>query len=189
MLQLTYKPNKQLDIYTRYRVESKNGNNNDGGLTLSQLVNKTRQNIRSHISYRFNRMLMARTRVEMVWFKKGGVAENGFLTYTDIVIKPPMKKYAGSVRLQYFETSGYDSRIYAFENDVLYGYSIPVFYDKGFRYYLNFNYDLSKQFTLWLRWAQTVYKDKQTIGSGLDEINGNKRTEVKFQVLYQFAGN
>ena len=98
-----------------------------------------------------------------------------------------MKKYAGSIRLQYFETEGYDSRLYAYENDVLYSFSIPVFYDKGYRYYLNLNYDVSKKCTVWLRWAQTIYKGKNLIGTGLDEIEGNKRSDVKIQILYQFG--
>ena len=90
------------------------------------------------------------------------------------------------MRLQYFETEGYDSRLYAFENDVLYSYSIPVFYDKGYRYYVNFDYAVNKKLSIWLRWAQTIYSDKAVIGSGLDEIVGNKRTEIKVQAFYQF---
>ena len=97
-----------------------------------------------------------------------------------------MKKYSGNIRLQYFDTDGYDSRLYAFENDVLYSFSIPVFYDRGFRYYLNLNYDVNRKLSLWLRWAQTVYNGKQIIGSGLDEIAGNRRTEMKIQAQYQF---
>ena len=76
--------------------------------------------------------------------------------------------------------------MYAYENDVLYSYSIPVFYDKGCRYYVNFNYNINNKITIWLRWAQTVYKDKTTIGSGLDEIRGNKKSELKIQVQYLF---
>lgn len=90
------------------------------------------------------------------------------------------------MRLMYFETGGYDSRMYAYENDVLYSFSIPVFYDKGYRYYININYDVSKKISLWLRLAQTIYKDKATVGTGLDEINGNRRTEVKWQLQYYF---
>ena len=125
--------------------------------------------------------------MEITWFdRKGGEAENGFLYYADIIYKPMMKKYSGNMRLQYFETDGYDSRMYAFENDVLYSFSIPVFYDKGYRYYINLNYDFSRKLSCWLRWAQTIYKDRTTVGSGLDEIQGNKRTEVKLQCQYYF---
>ena len=88
------------------------------------------------------------------------------------------------MRLQYFETGGYDSRLYAYENDVLYSYTIPVFYDKGFRYYLNFNYDLNRKIVIWLRWAQTIYKDKKIVGNGFDKILGNKITAFRLQIQY-----
>ncbi|MEO6837462.1 MAG: hypothetical protein ABI185_03680, partial [Ginsengibacter sp.] len=89
-------------------------------------------------------------------------------------------------RLSYFETDGYDSRIYAFENDVLYGYSIPVFFNKGFRYYANLHYKFSKKLGVWTRFSQFVYADQFEIGSGLDKIKGNKKSEIKFQVIYSF---
>jgi len=97
-----------------------------------------------------------------------------------------MKHYSGNVRLLYFDTEGYNSRIYAFENDVLYGYSIPVFFDKGYRYYLNIKYDLSKKLSFWIRFSQTIYPEKNTYGSGLDEVNGSIKTELKFQGIYSF---
>lgn len=90
------------------------------------------------------------------------------------------------MRLQYFETGSYNSRLYAYENDVLYSYSIPVFSDKGIRYYLSYNYDLTKKISFWFRWAQTIYSGNGVIGSGSDEIEGNRKTEIKLQGLYFF---
>jgi hypothetical protein len=37
-----------------------------------------------------------------------------------------------------------------------------------------------------LRLAQTIYPGKNVIGSGLDEIKGNKKTEVKLQSIFSF---
>ena len=187
LLQTTYKPNKQLEIYLRYHTESKSKNFNPDILPFSPVVSKPKQNLRAQVSYKINSAITFRNRVEMVCFdKKGQDAQNGFLSFVDIIYKSMLKKYSIVVRLQYFETGGYDSRLYAYENDVLYSYSIPVFYDKGFRYYFNFNYDLNKKFTVWLRWAQTIYQDKKNIGSGLDEIPGNKKSEIKIQLQYRF---
>jgi len=73
-----------------------------------------------------------------------------------------------------------------YENDVLYSYSIPAFFDKGYRYYINLNYDLKRDLSIWIRWSQTIYRDKASIGSGLDEISANHRSEVKLQALWQF---
>lgn len=185
--QLTYKPNKQLEINARYRTETKPRNYNPDGNTTAPVVPKQRQNFRWQVNYKINPVVTFRNRLELVWFDRtGGNPQNGFLSYVDLLYKPMLKKYSGNMRLMYFETDGYDSRLYAYENDVLYSFSIPVIYDKGYRWYINLNYDLSKKMTCWLRVAQTIFKDRTTVGSGLDEIAGNKRTEVKFQLQYFF---
>ncbi|MBK9485438.1 MAG: helix-hairpin-helix domain-containing protein [Chitinophagaceae bacterium] len=187
LIQLSYKPNKQLEIYTRFHSESKAINVNPGQLTLSPVTRQPKKNWRTQVSYRINTAVTIRNRTEIVWFdKKGLAAEEGFLTYVDFLYKPMLKAFSGVIRLQYFETDGYNSRLYAYENDVLYSFSIPVFYDKGLKYYVNINYDINKKITLWIKWAQTIYNDKTLIGSGLDEIKGTTKSEVKLQVQYKF---
>jgi hypothetical protein len=37
------------------------------------------------------------------------------------------------------------------------------------------------------RIAQTYFSNQDSFGSGLDEIFGNKRTEVKVQIRYSFG--
>ena len=187
MVQVTYKPSKQLEIYSRYRTEAKALNYNPDLLILSPVIAKPRQSWRTQLNCRINIPITLRTRTEILWFdKKGKQPEQGFLTYLDFLFKPMLKPFSGSIRLQYFETDSYNSRLYAYENDVLYSYSIPVFYDKGLRYYLNCNFDINRKISLWTRWAQTIYRGKTLIGSGLDEIKGNKKTEIKLQLMYRF---
>src|ERR1051325_1763965 len=141
-----------------------------------------RQNWRTQLIYKISTEVTFRSRVEVLWYDaKGTVSENGFLIYTDVLYKPLLKPFSGNIRLQYFETDGYNSRLYAYENDVLYSFSIPVFYDKGYRYYVNLNYDLTKKVSCWLRWSQTIYPGRSSIGSGLDEISGNHKSEIKIQ--------
>ena len=172
LVQLNYKPNKQLEIYTRFRAESKRINVNPTDFTLNPVIPQPRQSWRTHSVYKISPAFSLKNRVEVVWFdKKGDNKEQGFLTYVDVAFKPALKPLSASLRLQYFETDGYNSRLYAYENDVLYSFSIPVFYEKGFRYYLNANYDLNKKMTVWFRVAQTLNPDRTTIGSGLDEIS------------------
>jgi hypothetical protein len=187
MVQLNYKPNRQFEIYTRYKAESKFINYNPAQQTLSPVIAQPRKNWRTHFSYKLNPTFTLRSRAEMVWFdKKGAAEEQGFLVYTDILYKPIMKPLSANMRLQYFETDGYNSRLYAYENDVLYSFSIPVFYDKGYRYYINVNYDLTKKITCWVRWSQFIYSNRTEVGSGLDEIQGNRKSETRLQVLYKF---
>lgn len=185
MAQLIYEPDKKIEIYTRYRYESKQINETQDGFT-NYVVDKPRQNWRVHFSYILSPQFTFRSRVDMLWYDKEGKSkEEGFLFFTEGIYKAASSLTA-NLRLQYFETNGYNSRLYAYENDVLYSYSVPAFFDKGFRYYCNINYDVGKKFSVWVRWAQTLYKNKETVGSGLDEINGNRRSQVKLQVIYRY---
>jgi len=185
LAQVTYTPNRQVEMYTRFKTETKQANQSDNTTVTNFLVNLPKQNWRTQISYKLNTSFTLRNRIELLWYDNNGVNKaNGFLTFFDFMYKPMLKPLSAVLRLQYFETDDYNSRIYAYENDILYGYSIPAFYDKGFRYYLNLNYDLAKNVSVWLRLAQTIYRERLTVGSGLDEIQGNKRTEVKCQIRW-----
>jgi hypothetical protein len=145
-----------------------------------------RENLRVHFSYAVSPKFSFRSRVDLLWYDKENVAaEKGLLIYTEGNVKCN-SKLSGNLRLQYFGTDGYNSRIYTYESDVLYSYSVPAFFDKGFRYYSNLHYDWTKRFSSSIRWAQTLYKNKETVGSALDEIDGNKRSEVKLQLQYYF---
>lgn len=187
MMQATYTPNKQVECYVRYRTEKKPINFNPDELPLNPVLARPKQDLRSQLRYKINREFTFRSRVELLWFdKKGKLPESGYLIFTDFIYKPLLRPLSGNIRLQYFETDGYNSRLYAYENDVLYSYSIPVFYDKGFRWYVNVNYDITRQLTIWLKISQTIYPEKDGIGSGLDFINKNKRSEVKLQAIYRF---
>jgi len=187
LAQLTFTPNKQVEIYTRFRNETKQYNQSENTTITNFLTSKAKQSWRTQVSYKINPAIALRNRIELLWYDNKSVnKENGFLTFFDIIYKPMLRPMSGVLRLQYFETDSYDSRIYAYENDVLYSYSIPPFSDKGFRYYVTFNYDLTKKISFWFRWAQTIYKERTTVGSGLDEIQGNKRSDLKLQVRYVF---
>lgn len=186
LIQVQYRPNKQFDAYTRFKRESKGINYNPGEAVIIPVIYQPRQGWRTQVSYKISPSVTLRNRIEIVWFdKKGSIAEQGFLIYGDVFYKPQQKRYSANMRLQYFETDGYNSRLYAYENDVLYSFSIPVFYDKGYRNYINLNYDITRKLTVWAKFGQTIYRDRKTVGSGLDEIGGNRKTEVKFQALYK----
>jgi hypothetical protein len=92
-------------------------------------------------------------------------------------------QWKGNLRLQYFASGGYNSRVYAYESNVLFASSVPAFFDQGIRYYLNLNYKLNKRLSFWTRWAQTLYKKKDGIGSEQDSKGSNQSTYA-IQLLY-----
>jgi hypothetical protein len=187
LIQVTHKPNKQIEIYSRYRIESKALNfNNSNEMVTASAEQVPRKNWRTQIQIKVNESLTLRQRMDVMWYDVKGLRESrGFLAFFDVFYKPLLRPVSANMRLQYFETDNFDSRIYAYENDVLYGFSIPAFFNKGFRYYFNLNYDVSKKLSLWVRFAQVINNEELAVGSGLDEIPKNKRSEVKVQILWK----
>jgi hypothetical protein len=186
-VQLSYRPNRTFEVYSRYKRENKAINFNPDDLTLSPVVAQPKQDWRTQFSFKMSPPFTFRNRTEMIWYdRKEGADSKGFLIYTDLIYRPLMKPFSANVRLQYFQTDDYNSRLYAYESDVLFSYSIPVFYEKGYRYYVNLNYDLTRKLTIYLRWAQTISPERSSVGSGLDEIQGHNRTEVKAQLYWRF---
>jgi hypothetical protein len=195
--QLTYTPNKQLEMYIRYRNEWKELNLSNSSV-INEIINRIpRQNMRWQTNWRLNNQVTLRNRVELLWYnKKGAAPEQGFLINIDAFYQTLLQPFAFNMRLQYVETDGFNSRIYAYENDLLYSYAIPAFYGKSFRYYFNFQFKWRRNgkkaitkgpiLQTWLRWSQFVYQNQQTIGSGLDEIPSNKKSEIKAQILISF---
>jgi hypothetical protein len=184
LAQLTYVPGKEVELYTRYRNESKDLNKTLNSLATNFAVMVPRKDWRTQITFKINFSITMRNRIEMVWYgNKEEDQVNGFLWFTDILYKPLLKPYSGNLRLQYFETDDYSSRIYAYENDVQYSFSIPVLSGKGFHYYINISYDLNKRFSFWIKWSRLIYPQNKSVGSGLDEIKGNRRTEIKLQTI------
>ena len=61
------------------------------------------------------------------------------------------------LRLQGFDVQNWANRIYTYENDVLYAFSIPATYGLGGRWYLNMRYRITEQLSLYARVSETIY--------------------------------
>lgn len=186
LTQLTYSFNKNLKVAGRFRLQQKEENSTEdnftGGLEVVQ-----KQNYRIELNYRVSNSFSLRNRAELSTYTKGRNAkEFGFLSYQDVIYNPLNSKFSGNMRFAVFDTGGFNSRIYAFENDVLYAYSVPAYQGRGMRCYLNGRYTPGRGVDVWLRYALLNYSEQETVGSGNDMISGNRRSEVKVQLRFQF---
>lgn len=195
LVQVGYTPNKHLEIYSRFRHETKWKNSADSVFAIPPLAPVTRLNWRTQINYQLNRSVELRSRVETVWFVGNGQQkETGFLFYTDVYVKPAFRSFFFNGRLQYIETDSYNSRIYAWENTVLYNFSIPPLYSKAFRCIVNVNYRLTARRTtqqskkinclISLSCAQSVYPSKTAIEATENAVEAYNRADYKLQIIF-----
>ena len=77
--------------------------------------------------------------------------------------------------------------MYTYENDVLYSYSVPALYDKGQRAYFIVNWDITRNFEIWVRVASTIYDNQAVQSQGsLNQIDSEHKTELKLQARLKF---
>ncbi len=185
MLHILWKPNKRFNAYAMFHEKHKAHNLPDNKEPMIPVINTIRRTATLNIEYDMPLKYAVRTRIQYGDFTYAGGNRSGGVTVAqDFTLR--LKNLELSARIAFFKTDNYDSRQYVYEKDVLYAFSIPAYYDTGTRHYLMARYNVTKSIKLWLRWSQTRYTKLDTISSGLSEINGNKRSELKMQLMYQF---
>ncbi len=184
-----YSVSKTMQLELRYKYEQKPRNLGDDSNKTDYPADRERQQIRLQLNYAFSKELTFKTRIEQVFFDKQNVAQQtGTLFFQDVHAKLFRAKLGVSMRLAWFDIDTYDARVYATEGDVLYNYSIPQFQNRGWRYYVLLNYKVSKKLEVYIKYGQTTYANVNTIGSGLEQINGNQLKEMKVQLRWVLDG-
>lgn len=187
LLLTRYKPSRNLDMYFRVRRRQRPKNTDLDIDDIDYIVNVDQWNLRYNIIYKITESLRLRNRVEFTTYQRGtGEREDGFLIYQDVIYQPKSSPFSFNFRYALFDTESFNSRIYSYENDVLYAFSIPSYSNRGTRTYLTVRYKVRRGIDVWLRWGQWYYNNLETVGSGKNEITGNIKTEVKAQVRFRF---
>ena len=87
----------------------------------------------------------------------------------------------------FYDAADYENRVYKYEKDILYAFSVPAHFGLGNRYYINTRYEITPGLSCWLKFSQQMYADdREFIGSGLETISGNKKTEIKLLIRLKF---
>ncbi|MFK7900941.1 MAG: hypothetical protein AB8B61_09310 [Cyclobacteriaceae bacterium] len=183
LAQLHYTISDQLAMYGRFKYEKKERTTSDFE-KVNELISTTIQRARYHISYTPFWYVRLQSRIELSHWQKKDVQETGFLIYQDIQYKFPSLRtkqvshpLAITGRIAFFDTPSFATRIYAYENDVLYAFSVPAYYGSGIRTMVMAKYSLTKSLALWARYSNSSFKREKTLG---------KQQDVKFQLIASF---
>ena len=82
----------------------------------------------------------------------------GISVFQDIEYQSATLPIVVQMRMQAFDARQWNNRIYAYENDVLYAYSIPNVYGLGGRFWVNVRYKINDMFAIYLRVSETIYQ-------------------------------
>ncbi len=178
-----YYKKRKIEAYAQYKYEEKAVSvESTGGFT--GIERRKRNQLRCHVNYNINRSLKWRSRAEYNRVEFEDHTSDGYLIYQDFIYKPLQFPLSFTTRYSFFSTDDYDSRIYAYENHLLYNYSLPGFSGTGHRFYINLRYKPIKPLTLELRFDQVSYTDRTIIGSGTATRQGNRVRQVAVQLQW-----
>jgi len=186
--QIAYHPTKKLTIYGRIRNRIKPvSETNSAVRDIQRTINYHRWNYRINFNIMITESIRLRSRVEYITHEEQfNDKEDGILLIQDFMLKPKESKFSINARFAIFDTESYNTRIYSFENDVLYYFRIPAYYYQGARSYINIKYQLNKSIDIWLRGSIWNYSNREEIGSGYNKIEGNQKSELRAQIRIQF---
>lgn len=88
--------------------------------------------------------------------------------------------------LIYFNTKSYDARLSSYEKALPYTYGMTTMYGEGFRWSLNLGLKMNQYLSSSIKVSSTHYNDRSKIGSALEEIEGNTKTDIGAVVSLKF---
>ena len=187
MLQADYAPSRNSKMYVQVRYKEKEENATETAVSAVTPVKTA--SAKMVLSHQIQEGFGIGNHLEVKNYQKENAKSKGYFLAQDIYVtvntfnRNPLRI---TLRYAFFDTEDYNSRIYSFENDMLYAFSIPAFYDQGTRLYLLLFYKLGKHFDLRLKYATTHYTNKTETGSGLNLIRGDRHSEIKTQLVCKF---
>jgi DNA uptake protein ComE-like DNA-binding protein len=180
---LEYEPRPWLSSYVQVRVQSEDVGTeySRAGRSLDGLHRERRYSSRWHTEYSFSDALTVRTRLELSQHTTPQARSNG-LFLAQGLRWTPHPGLTADARIAFFDTDGFPARIYAYEHDLRYSFSAPVFFDQGRRSYILVRYEPFSSLTFEAKYGVTSYDNRATIGSGLNQVEGARRRELRLQV-------
>jgi hypothetical protein len=169
----------KVELKYQYRIGPKENSEN----ILDQQLKKYEHKAYAKVQFLLNEYWTFSSRFGYNYLKYKDSSE-GHVFAQDLTYQKGKQKL--NMRIAVVNSESWDNRFYIYEYDMLHNFSVPVYYDKSTRFYLNYNYKINKNWQFWMKYEMTQFLNKSTIGSGVNEIKGNKKSIFKWQIRYQF---
>lgn len=179
-------PSRELSCNLRFRYE-KNQNRSTTCITgVDRMETAKKGGFRLELSYLLNKNIRLKSRIEFSYFQIGKQKmTTGFYSGHDFAFQTKSQKYKLWFRYAIYDIPCWDNRIYAYENDVLYSFSVPAFSSQGTRFIIMGKTDLLPSLELSIRFAVSGFASVKTTGTGEDEVKGISDSYLTMQLRFK----
>jgi hypothetical protein len=187
LLQADYVAKRNIAMFWRFKYEEKQSNLSQTEFVMPVVVPTKKMSLRYSLTYSFGNFNFKNVLEGNLVRKADAPWTYGAIASQDVSYDFKTIPLKVDFRYQFFDALKYENRVYSYEKDVLYAFSIPMYFGLGNRYYLNFQYELNKRLSLWFKIAQTIYADdREVLSSGNETIVGNKKTDARILIKWTF---
>lgn len=185
LLMMTWQPSRKVSLQFRYQYGLKPLNQSDT-FVLKNPGWQQRKQWRVQWSWEMGPAWTIRQRTDYLLARTmGATEESGVSLWLDASYKPN-RRWQFNGRLHFYETGSYLSRIYSYERDLLYSYSMPAFSGNGIRSYVLTRYKFKGSpgkwnAELWLKYAVVLKSAGVVVES--EEAGEDPQTELRVQLL------
>jgi hypothetical protein len=187
LIQLIFKANSLLQMNLRYKYKEKYQNTTGEDARKTEVNPYKQERWRYQLDYRNDEKGFGlKTQADCNIYTSASQSTTGWsFTQTVSLAKSPAK-FQIDGGLAYFNAGNWNNRIGIYERSVLYAFTFPSYYGEGLRFYSVIKWKITPALTFYCKLASTHYFDRETIGSGLEAIQGKDKTDISGLIRYQF---
>lgn len=182
----TYAVNRNSHFELRYRIKRKEQNASYPDENSRTVLPYTMQKIRLRYNHEQNSGWNSRTSIDVALYRqKHFPVEKGLMISQHIGYRGN-RKIEGDFFAGYFKSDTYAARLYSYEKNIFASFYMPSFYGEGVRLAISGRYNITSKLSFSAKIGHTRYFDRATIGSGTEQIDGNRRTDLFTYLRWRF---
>jgi hypothetical protein len=162
-----------IDASYNYRNNTVNRQDNKGITKQQQIVTRS---LKGSVKYSPNEKLILGTRIDYKLVDPS--ASKGMLLLQDINYRFTMIPVTVWLRYCIYSTSDYESRIYTWENDLLYSFSIPALYGNGSRSWIMVGWKVNSNTELRVKYSISTWSENKQKLTDAEEFRIQFRVNI-----------
>lgn len=179
---ITFQSIRDVLLSLRYIFSSSENCVTGGIVAIPVLTSVSSSALRIQLNWNVNPGLALQSRIEYKYAVNGSrKRSDGWLMFQDIILKTVKGKFGITFRYEIFDCPDYESRIWTWEPDLLYTYSMPSFYGKGMKACGMVRMLAGRHLVFGVKAAYIKYSDRSFTGSGPEQVNADWRLDLRVQ--------
>jgi hypothetical protein len=180
MCSIIYQPERKISMLAQLRVEEKPSN--VPGMPMDRLAFAQRKTFKIAVMAQIERVFQVKCAVHTSRYMQDGQYYKGFAVSEELrVQRGGWRLTLGAVL---FHTDNYDARVYGYESDVLYAFSMPAYQGKGNRKYVMLQGKIAERIGFWVRLSQNA-SSQYAFDRNMGVVPPAPQWDAKMQIQYK----